>query len=135
MLVHATIPRLWWNKLPFVIATDSDRVKVFFVNVNTHKRVPLINLKKVNMFDAICDIQQTSNLEDLTKAIHYNNLKEIILHFKLNQHNKDGGDAQLIYCQLRISSDAIKLLVKTQGAIPISYMQALNDNLRQANEI
>ena len=41
----------------------------------------------------------------------------------------------MIYCQLRLSSQAIKLLVKTQGAIPISYMQALNDNLRQANEI
>ena len=105
------------------------------MNVNTHKRVPLINLKKVYKFDAIYDIQQTSKLEDLTKAIHYNNLKEIILHFKLKQHNKDGGDKQLTYCQLRISSDAIKLLVKTQGAIPISYMQALNDNLRQANEI
>ena len=123
------------TNFPFVIATNGNHTQVFFVNVNTHKRVPLINLKQVYKFDAIYDIQQTSKLEDLTKAIHYNNLKEIILHFKLNQHNKDGGDAQLIYCQLRISSDAIKLLVKTQGAIPISYMQALNDNLRQANEI
>ena len=123
------------TNFPFVIAIDSDRAKVFFVNVNTHKRVPLINLKQVHKFDGIYDIQQTSKLEDLTKAIHYNNLKEIILHFKLKQLNKDGGDGQLIYCQLRISSDAIKLLVKTQGAIPISYMQALNDNLRQANEI
>ena len=123
------------TNFPFVIAIDGDRAKVFFVNVNTQKRVPLINLKKVYKYDAIYDIQQTYKLEDLTKAIHYNNLKEIILHFKLKQHNKDGGDKQLIYCQLRISSDAIKLLVKTQGAIPISYMQALNDNLRQANEI
>ena len=121
------------TNFPFVIATNSNRVQVFFVNVNTDKRVPLINLKKVYNFDGIYDIQQTSKLEDLTKAIHYNNLKEIILHFKLNQHNKDGGDAQLIYCQLRLSSQAIKLLVKTQGAIPISYMQALNDNLRRAN--
>ena len=121
------------TNFPFVIATNSNRVQVFFVNVNTHKRVPLINLKQVNKFDCIYDIQQTSKLEDLTKAIHYNNLKEIILHFKLDQLNKDGVDRQLIYCQLRLSSQAIKLLVKTQGAIPISYMQALNDNLRRAN--
>ena len=41
---------------PFVIAIDSDLAKVFLVNVNTEKRVPLINLNKVHKFDAIYDI-------------------------------------------------------------------------------
>ena len=44
------------ENFPFVIATDSDRAKVFLVNVNTQKRVPLINLKKVHEWDAIYDI-------------------------------------------------------------------------------
>ena len=122
------------TNFPFVIACDGDRAQVFFVNVNTHKRVPLINLKQVYKFDAIYDIQQTTKLEDLTKAIHYNNLKEIILHFKLNQHNKDGGDKQLIYCQLKLTSEAIKLLIKTKGDIPISYLHSLNENLSLKNE-
>ena len=44
------------ENFPFVIATDSDRAKVFLVNVNTQKRIPLINLKKVHKFDLIHDI-------------------------------------------------------------------------------
>ena len=60
---------------------------------------------------------------------------EIILHFKLSQSNKDGGDKQMIYCQLKLTSEAIKLLIKTNGDIPISYLQSLNENLRQAKEI
>ena len=70
---------------PFVIATDSDHAKVFLVNVNTLKRVPLINLNKVNKFDCIYDIQQTSKLHDPLKDKHYTNLQEIVLHFKLDQ--------------------------------------------------
>ena len=78
---------------PFVIATDSDKAKVFLVNVNTEKRVPLINLKQIHKFDKIYDIQQTSKLQDPTKANHYTNLQEIMFHFKLSQNNKDGSDS------------------------------------------
>ena len=70
---------------PFVIAADSDQAKVFLVNVNTLKRVPLINLNKVNKFDCIYDIQQTSKLHDPLKDKQYTNLQEIVLHFKLDQ--------------------------------------------------
>ena len=86
------------ENFPFVIALDQLGAQVFLVNVNTLKRVPLINLKQVHRFDRIYDIQQTSKLFDETKANHYTNLKEIMFHFKLNQLNKDGGDRQLIYC-------------------------------------
>ena len=41
----------------------------------------------------------------------------------------------MIYCQLKLTSEAIKLLIKTKGDIPISYMHSFNENLRQANEI
>ena len=95
----------------------------------------MINLKKVHKFDVINDIQQTSKLRDLTKAKHFTNIQEIILHFKLAQRNKDGGDAQLIYCQLKIPSEAIRMLIETQGAIPNTFMHAFKDNLRQTNEI
>jgi hypothetical protein len=44
------------ENFPFVIAFESGNAKVFLVNVNTHKRVPLINLKKVHQFDMIYDI-------------------------------------------------------------------------------
>ena len=44
------------ENFPFVIANDGDDAKVFLVNVSTQKRVPLINLKKVHMFDQILDI-------------------------------------------------------------------------------
>jgi hypothetical protein len=44
------------ENFPFVIATDGNRAKVFLVNVNTQKRVPLINLKQVHKFDKIYDI-------------------------------------------------------------------------------
>lgn len=40
----------------------------------------------------------------------------------------------MIYCQLIISSQAIKLLIETKGAIPNSYMHALKDNLKLINE-
>ena len=86
------------------------------MNVNTEKRVPLIHLEKIHSFDAILDIQQTSEFaatQDASKAKHYSNLKEIILHFKLRQSNKDGSERQLIYCQLKLSTGAIKLLLKT----------------------
>ena len=45
------------ENFPFVIANDIDQDKVFLVNVNTEKRVPLINLKQVHKFDMITDIQ------------------------------------------------------------------------------
>jgi len=45
------------ENFPFVIATDGDKAKVFLVNLNTEKRVPLINLKQVHKFDKILDIQ------------------------------------------------------------------------------
>ena len=95
------------DNFPFAIATDQLCVQVFLVNVNTEKRVPLINLKKVHLFDMIHDIQQTSKLQDPAKGMHYTNLQEIVLHFKLGQHNKDGSDKQLIYCQLKLSREAI----------------------------
>ena len=58
-----------------------------------------------------------------------------MLHFKLNQLNKHGGDLQLIYCQLKLSSQAIQMLIKTKGAIPNTFMDAFNDNQRLASEI
>jgi hypothetical protein len=118
---------------PFLIATDYDMAKVFLLNINTQKRVPLIQLKQIYKYDGIWDIQQTSKFEstqDGSEAKHYSKLKEIILHFKYNQHNKDGGDKQLFYCQLKLSTQAIKLLIKTQGDFPNTYLHALNDNLR-----
>jgi hypothetical protein len=81
------------------------------------------------------DIQQTSIFEDLTKPKDYTNLKEIVLHFKLNQFNKEVGDVQLIYCQLTLESEAIQILVKTKGAVPTSYFNAFNENHRLSNEI
>jgi len=109
---------------PFVLATDNLRAQVFFVNVNTKKRVPLINLKKVHVLDNIMDIQQTSKFHDPAKPMHISNLKEITLHFKMNQHNKDGNDRQLIYCQLKLANEAIKLLLESKGAIPNTFMHA-----------
>ena len=58
-----------------------------------------------------------------------------MLHFELQQRDKHGGDQKLIYCQLKISSEAIKLLIKTLGAIPNSYMHALKDNLKLTEEV
>ncbi len=69
---------------PFVLATDGLGAQVFLVNVNTGKRVPLINMKKVHIFDLITDIQQTSKFQDPLKDELYNNLQEITLHFKMN---------------------------------------------------
>jgi hypothetical protein len=77
------------------------------VNVKTQKRVPLINIKKVNESHVIIDIQQSSKLIDPTKAKQYKNLKEITLHFKLSECNKDGSELQLIYCHLQLSYEAI----------------------------
>ncbi len=107
--------------------------KVFLLNINTQKRVPLIQLKQIYMYDGIWDIQQTSQFEstqDGSEAKHFSKLTEIILHFKYIQHNKDGGDKQLFYCQLKISTQAIKLLLKTKGTFPDTYLHALNENLR-----
>ena len=91
--------------------------------------MPLINLKQIHKDDSICDIQQSSKFTS-SKV-----LKEITLHFELQQRDKHGGDQQLIYCQLKISSEAIKLLIKTKGAIPNSYMHALKDNLKLTHEV
>ena len=41
----------------------------------------------------------------------------------------------MIYCQLKISSHAIKLLIESKGAIPNSYMHAFKDNLKLTNEV
>ena len=92
------------------------------MNVNAKKKVPLINLKQIHRWDQIYHIQQTSKLQDPKKANHYTNLKEITLHFKLAQSNKDGDDSQFIYCQLKLSNEAIKILIDTKGAIPITFM-------------
>jgi hypothetical protein len=102
--------------------------------VNTGKRVPLINMKKVHIFDAITDIQQTSKFQDPLKDELYNNLQEITLHFKMNQLNKDGSDPKLFYCQLKLSSEAIQMLIETKGAIANTYMHAFKDILRLTNE-
>ncbi len=120
---------------PFVLATDFQKAQVFLVNVNTGKRVPLINMKIVHIFDAITDIQQTSKFQDPTKDKLYNNLQEITLHFKMSQYNKDGIDGKLFYCQLKLSREAIQMLVETKGAIANSYMHAYKDILRLTNEI
>jgi|688.fasta_scaffold1399658_1 hypothetical protein len=61
----------------------------------------------------IHDIQQSSKLLDPTKAKNFTNLKEITLHFKLEQRNKDGSDRQLIYCRLKLSREAINMLITT----------------------
>jgi hypothetical protein len=45
------------KNFPFVIATNILKTQVFLVNVNSEKRVPLINHKQVHMEDAIFDIQ------------------------------------------------------------------------------
>ena len=44
---------------PFVIASDGYNYQVFLVNVNTQKRVPLLNLKEFGS-SKIKDIKQTS---------------------------------------------------------------------------
>ena len=44
------------ENFPFVIALDQLDTHVFLVNVNTLKRVPLINLKQVHRNDKIYDI-------------------------------------------------------------------------------
>ena len=104
------------------------------MNVNTAKRVPLINLKKVHIWDMITDMQQTSKFHDPTKPKNYSNLKEITLHFKMAQYNNDGGDVQLIYCQLKLANKAIQLLVESKGAIPNTFMHAFQDILRLTDE-
>ena len=45
------------ENFPFIIANDRDKSQVFLVNVNTEKKVPLINLKKNYKYDAIIGIQ------------------------------------------------------------------------------
>ena len=92
---------------PFVLATDDLKAQVFLVNVNTAKRVPLINIKQFQIFDAILDIQQTSKFEDPTKDNLYNNLQEITLHFKMSQCSINGSDHKIFYCQLKLPSEAI----------------------------
>ena len=53
----------------------------------------------------------------------------------MNQHNKDGSETKLFYCQLKLSSEAIQMLVETKGAIANTYMHAFKDNLKLTNEI
>ena len=45
---------------PFVIATDKFMAQIFFVNVKTQRRIPLIKIKQIHETDRIWDIQQTS---------------------------------------------------------------------------
>jgi hypothetical protein len=122
------------DNFPFVLAT-TDLAQVFLVNVNTDKRVPLINIKKVHTSDSIWGIQQTSKFQDPTKAKLYTNLQEITLHFKLYQRNKNGSNWQLFYCQLKLCSEAIQMLIESKGAIPNTFMQAFKENKSLANEI
>ena len=78
--------------------------------------MPLINLKDFFSKFEIFDIQQTykfATTQDASKANHYTNLEEIILHFKLGQEYNDRVFKQLNYCQLKLSSGAIKLLIQT----------------------
>ena len=82
-------------KFPFVFAMNNLTTKVFLVNSSTTQRIPLINVKQLHKLDAIDSIQQTSTLmtASLTKrSKDFNDLQEIILHFKLKQLNKDGED-------------------------------------------
>jgi hypothetical protein len=48
------------ENFPFVIARDFSRKKLFLVNVNSQKHVPLINLKDCVDEYTIWDIQQSS---------------------------------------------------------------------------
>jgi hypothetical protein len=52
----------------------------------------------------------------------------------MSQLNKDGTDPKLFYCQLKLSSEAIQMLVETKGAIANTFMHAFKDNLRLTNE-
>ena len=113
------------TKFPFVIAIDSLRTQVFLINVITERRIPLINLKKVHKFYCIYDIQQTSKLQDPSQAKHNSNLKELMLHFNLKECDKDGGDRIFMYCKLKLSEEAINLLIETKGAIPSTFMESL----------
>ena len=52
-------------------------------------------MKQVHKFDLIYDMHQTSTFvgaSSLKQSQDYTDLQEIILHFKLNLFNKDGGD-------------------------------------------
>ena len=127
------------DNFPWAIANEIDdydywgkaiSTRPFFVNVNTGKRIALFHNKKIKArwdINKICDIQQTSKFsatQDASNAKHYSNLKEIVLHFKLKKRKKNKGFTQT-FCQLKLSSEAIKFLVKTQ---------AVDDNLRLAKE-
>ena len=50
------------------------------------------------------------------------------------EKNKNRSDRQLTYCNVKLSSAAIKLLHKTKGALPTTYMHALSDIKRLTNE-
>jgi hypothetical protein len=52
-------------------------------------------VKKLHIDDEICDMQQTSTFvaaSSTKQKKDFNDLQEIILHFKLKLLNKDGGD-------------------------------------------
>ena len=73
------------DEFPFVIVTDVPNTQFFFVNVNSRLRVPLLNLKDF-VYSRLGEIKQTSKFAatlDASKAKHYTNLQEIILHFRL----------------------------------------------------
>ena len=104
------------EKFPFVIITVENETKFWLLNFNTEKRIPLIMFKKTFNRDQIVSIRQTSKFaatQDASKANHYSNLKEIIIHFKLMEKNNNGDVRQLTYCNVKLSSAAIKLLIKT----------------------
>ena len=58
-----------------------------------------------------------------------------MIHFWLKERNRDGGEAKLTYCQLKLPSNATNLLIKTRGDIPLSFMHALTENQRLKKEI
>ena len=105
---------------------NDGRNQVFLVNTKTSERVPLISLHKLHKFDRIYDIKQTSKLAEESKANDFNDLQEIMLHFKLALWSKDGGDATLTYCQLKLSREVIKFIAETKGHIP-SYLTAVKE--------
>ena len=106
--------------------------QVFLVNTKTSERVPLISLQQLHRWDMIFDIKQTSKLAEESKANDFNDLQEIMLHFKLKLKNKDGSDTTLTYCQLKLSREVIKFIAENKGHIP-SHLTALKELTLLAN--
>ena len=72
-----------------------------------------MNLHKLHKDDEIKDIFQTSKLAEESKGDEYECLQEIIIHFELQLRNKDGADGTLTYCNLKLSSEVIRLITET----------------------